>query len=117
MNLNFVIFLLILISNFHKIASESEEDIVFSEYLNKFKIRLGKTATEVNKIRNNVIGKYRLIKKHNERFKSGKEKFELELNKFSYMSFEELTKSTLGFRGNETSPYASKGEPLMKKEV
>ncbi|XP_070496196.1 cathepsin L-like peptidase [Chironomus tepperi] len=121
MELKFVIFLLILINNFSIIMSASmpdtEEDQVFAEYMNKFKIRLRKTANEVDKVRNNVIGKYRMIKRHNERFRKGKEKFEMELNKLSYLSFEELKKSTLGFRGNETSPYASKAivvQPISK---
>ena len=119
MELKFVIFLLILINNYCEIFSatlpNAEEDKVFNEYLNKFKIRIGKRVDEVDRIRNNVISKYRMIKRHNEKFRNGKEKYELELNKFSYLSFEELTKTTLGFRGNETSPYASGGKYFNEK--
>jgi hypothetical protein len=114
MEVKFVIFLLILVNCFHIIIlvsqPESEEDKVFQEYINKYKIKIRKTPNEVDRVKNNVIGKYRQIQRHNERFKNGKEKFELELNKFSYLSFEELSKTTLGFRGNETSPYASQGK-------
>lgn len=109
MNLRFVNFFIIF-TIFSQINPQPlDDDKIFDDYMKKFNIRIGKSANDVSNAKMNVISRYRTTKWHNEQFRNGSVKFEMELNKFSYLSGDELARRTLGVR-NETSPYSEFGE-------
>jgi hypothetical protein len=105
-----VIFLVVVVGISAKVKLTAEdEEKVFEDYVKRFSLRRGRTSS-VSKMRENVVRRYKEVLQHNERFETGQSSFAEELNKFSYMSAEELAATSLGFRGNETSSYSAKGE-------
>lgn len=73
-----------------------EDDKIYENYLEKFKIRVGRNAGD-DKIKENVLRRRREVDEQNEKYRKGEANFFAELNELSYKDEDEIRTTNLGF--------------------
>lgn len=91
-----------------------DDDKIYENYLDQFKIRSGRNAATNDKIKENVLKKRREVDEHNARFRKGEENFYSELNELSWKDQEEIRSSNLGFI---EGPSSNQSENLLSNRL
>ena len=81
---------------FDKIPKE-EEDKIIENYFQKFPQTQGRRFSKFNNAKENILKHFYEAQDHNEKFRSGDETYEMELNELSALSDENLAETRLGF--------------------
>lgn len=80
--------------------SPDEENEIFNDYLTRFKIRLGR-SDNLDNVRNTFIEEYKNVERHNREYAAGNVTYELGINEYSYLTYEEKIKYLTGLLPSE----------------